>query len=606
MAELEFEYDRQLRMTADIIKESLRADGTEEDVAKRIVARTAAELPDLPRGTIDNALRSVLCDLIGDASAANEPVMHFRPSPESPPLVPRLLGASMHIVDAGAAESPYHVFILIEDTLEMGSVADCSDIFRHIDSNMPALRKYAHVSRLVLLRICNKLIRRVPRAEAPELCGKVLLLVARLFPLTEKSGVNLSSALNGGHPVAAEAVPEADADGPPRDTTGQPINGEFYGTFWALQGHFQKPPHPANSTPAQWAAMVAGIRAVLDHFGKESATVDSDGVSTVGSGLNGYYLTSPSLFNLQMRDSAFRRHFLAQCLFVLLDIRATASRETRRPTPPKAAGRPPEKPAALSAKQTKELNELEARVWSQLELTGPRARAFAAYLRTLVARESFWASWKFSDAQDKSCADFELPAMPTLEVAGAGGDWEDGKAVVSLGNEMLDDLWRVWGDNVEDLGAEDRGVRKALSDFADTVAAQMDPDFGLEEDEKVKNHPGFKWRALRLLAAEDLVAYFTVMQGRKANQASGEPATAPGDLELMLRLKFPEKAPEDVQEQWRKWDAAAAAARQAPKGGGEKAPGGGQGGAAKPAEAGMDVQEGKKADGEEGKAEPDA
>jgi len=42
---------------------------------------------------------------------------------------------------------------------------------------------------LILLRFCNELLRRVSKTENTVLCGKILMFLASVFPLTERSGI---------------------------------------------------------------------------------------------------------------------------------------------------------------------------------------------------------------------------------------------------------------------------------------------------------------------------------------------------------------------------------------------------------------------------------
>jgi len=44
---------------------------------------------------------------------------------------------------------------------------------------------------LILLRFCNELLRRVSKTENTVLCGKILMFLASVFPLTERSGIHL-------------------------------------------------------------------------------------------------------------------------------------------------------------------------------------------------------------------------------------------------------------------------------------------------------------------------------------------------------------------------------------------------------------------------------
>ena len=49
---------------------------------------------------------------------------------------------------------------------------------------------------LTLLRLCNELLRRLSKAKNTVFCGRILMLLSSVFPLTERSGVNLRGEIN--------------------------------------------------------------------------------------------------------------------------------------------------------------------------------------------------------------------------------------------------------------------------------------------------------------------------------------------------------------------------------------------------------------------------
>jgi hypothetical protein len=51
---------------------------------------------------------------------------------------------------------------------------------------------------LCLLRSCNGLLKRLSKAQDLRLCGRILIFIARIYPLADKSGVNLHGAVSAG------------------------------------------------------------------------------------------------------------------------------------------------------------------------------------------------------------------------------------------------------------------------------------------------------------------------------------------------------------------------------------------------------------------------
>lgn len=90
---------------------------------------------------------------------------------------------------------------VIEDVLERLTIASCSQHFTYIEVRIHELTRGLQAGRgkgLVLLRLCNDLIRRLsrPTREHTVFVGRVLSLLSSVFPLGERSGVNFKGDFN--------------------------------------------------------------------------------------------------------------------------------------------------------------------------------------------------------------------------------------------------------------------------------------------------------------------------------------------------------------------------------------------------------------------------
>jgi hypothetical protein len=96
------------------------------------------------------------------------------------------------IIDASDDPFPLN---MLEDLFEVQTVASCAHLFSWIESRGERLCVDMEPSKgraLVLLRMLNELLRRVSRSgRAATLSGRILTFVAGVFPLSERSGVNL-------------------------------------------------------------------------------------------------------------------------------------------------------------------------------------------------------------------------------------------------------------------------------------------------------------------------------------------------------------------------------------------------------------------------------
>lgn len=126
--------------------------------------------------------------------------------------------------------------------------------------------------KLLILRSVNALLKRVSAPSAPALCGCMLMFLAKFFPLSERSGVNVAGLYNTANTTVVHDV----TDGMP-DSKGNKVDGALYSTFWGLQSLFANPTSVLQ--PSVWTSMVADARTVLQRFAQQpvsatAATLD--------------------------------------------------------------------------------------------------------------------------------------------------------------------------------------------------------------------------------------------------------------------------------------------------------------------------------------------
>ncbi|KAL6328054.1 hypothetical protein AAG906_033323 [Vitis piasezkii] len=102
----------------------------------------------------------------------------------------------------------------------MSTMRNCKDIFAYIKSKQDILGRYQELfarGKLVMLRTCNQLLRRLSKAASKVLmrlfasnvlmhlsakandvvfCGRILMFLAHFFPLSERSAVNIKGVFN--------------------------------------------------------------------------------------------------------------------------------------------------------------------------------------------------------------------------------------------------------------------------------------------------------------------------------------------------------------------------------------------------------------------------
>jgi len=238
--------------------------------------------------------------------------------------------------------------------------------------------------KLILLRTCNNLLRRLSRALHTVFCGRVLLLLAALFPLSERSALNMQGAYNAGNRTEWDG-PEAAAAGLAAAglEEGEVIDGAFYDAFWGLQHFFSA--MPSALPAAGWARLERGAQLMLSAFEGDPLVAEAAGRAeplgvAQAAGVGGAkYLTASQLLRLELRDPAFRRALLLQLLLLL--------RFARGPPPP-----PP--PGLKAAGAAEEAARLAERAAACLRAVPPGGPAFADAVEAAMERDRNWVLWK--------------------------------------------------------------------------------------------------------------------------------------------------------------------------------------------------------------------
>lgn len=93
-----------------------------------------------------------------------------------------------------------------------------------------------------LLRMCNDLLRRLSRTQNTVFCGRILLFLAKFFPFSERSGLNVVSEFNLENltEYASDAI-EIDDSLVDLENVQVKIDYNLYCKFWALQDFFRNP-----------------------------------------------------------------------------------------------------------------------------------------------------------------------------------------------------------------------------------------------------------------------------------------------------------------------------------------------------------------------------
>eukprot|EP00850_Spirogloea_muscicola_P001667 SM000006S19432 [mRNA] locus=s6:733374:739060:+ [translate_table: standard] len=427
---------------------------------------------------LENGLRALLQALVSKAVAAGEPVMQYGRSiaegEDSRGLVTKLLDITLYLCEHQHVEGGL-VFTLLEDTTEYCTIADCKEVFAFIESKQDTLGK-EHLSsrgKLLMLRTCNLLLRRLSKTYDVVFCGRILMFLTHFFPLSERSGVNVKGAFNTSNTTAYEKEPPAGLD----------IDFQFYTTFWSLQETFCNP--PALLASARWQNFSTGLTTVLTLFEEQPLEEEQSKNGLEDGTYKTKFLTSTKLMGLELRDPSFRRHVLVQCLILFDFIK----------NPPKVEKENEDKREIVK----EEAGALEDRVKRLLQSTPPRGNEFLKSVEHVLSRERNWVLWKRETCPAFEKGPTELP-LTRPEPPRKRPRWR-------MGNRALDQLDRKVQQLKNILTDPDVVKVPTMAEYFQPLAEDLDPDAGIGAEYSHAKNQVYCWRGLRLAARQDIAAF---------------------------------------------------------------------------------------------------
>lgn len=196
---------------------------------------------------------------------------------------------------------PPLLFWLIEELLDSQTIAGCRRVFDYLESRRERITaQYFNSTKLVILRSCNDLLRRLSRADDTPFCGRVFIFLFQVFPLGDKSSVNLRGEYHVENVTTYDEAPvkvtgedetetavaeKMDVDDAPEKGEGveKPSAKEIkqpaidfaalYPVFWSLQASFSQPKKLFES--AHFGQFKTGMEASLAAFRQISSQDDA-------------------------------------------------------------------------------------------------------------------------------------------------------------------------------------------------------------------------------------------------------------------------------------------------------------------------------------------
>lgn len=374
--------------------------------------------------------------------------------------------------------------------------------------------------RALLLRICNDLLRRLSKSQNTVFCGKIQIFLSRLFPLDEKSGLNLMGHFNTENltpfndsaneiDMSEEISIDLTDDNSIEDaeiSNIMKVNKGFYKKFWILQDFFRNSIQCYDE--AKLATFCSSVNEVLSFFSKFRVNLDSCCNESLKADWSSFsnadmtftkYLTSEKLFDLQLMDPNFRRCVLVQLAVTFQYLLAPIKFKS------------PDQ--VLKEDQLKWVEKQQVELQKLLECLSSEREPFAAIVRLVLDRETLKSNWK-----NDGCPSF-VKKRPAASSADGDSDNHSGyrrnkcriiasqqsidnsRPIVSFDtNAELTRLWNICPDNLAACRDSRRNYNPNLGEYFANARLELDPEEKVEERYRSINDERWCWASLRLLS----------------------------------------------------------------------------------------------------------
>ena len=376
---------------------------------------------------------------------------------------------------------------LLTDIFECNTLSSCEKLFTLVEDRVDLWKQdsfFKHVKNQ-LLRACNDLLRRLSRSQNTVFCGRILVFLARFFPLFERSGLNLISEFNHDNVITIalqdEGILNESGNSNELEEGEMPtetIDYNLYRKFWQLQEMFRSP----NSCYSKntWKLFQSYTNDVLTAFNDNKLDAQiANRERTESNAFFSKYLTNQKLLELQLADSNFRRYILLQFLITFQYLSSSVKFK--------------QDSMFLDELQTDWVRENLKKVFKLLEETHPNGKMFRYYIQNIFSREEHWSEWKNDGCIELKPSE-DVDQKPAVKKRRIGDELrETGR--IDIGNAELSRLWNLCPDNWEACRSQQRIFTPTVEKFFEDVIHSSD-----DVRQKKIQDDNFSWRALRLLS----------------------------------------------------------------------------------------------------------
>lgn len=418
---------------------------------------------------------------------------------------------------------------MIEDILEYQTLENTKRIWIEIEKLVNTITdpNFFLKGKFTILKICNSLLRRMSKSCDTEYCGRILMFLAALYPISERSAVNLSGKINTQNltyydtqekfqenmtsfgdeatfrykikqgddanskqikqPIKDEEEGEEMEVEKPSEKEGvYSITYSLYQSFWKLQPLFATDTKSFDNAQ-YWEDFITSAKQVIEVFqivestsSKElSSSTDNNSPAVLPSTLLATnesigvkYLTSSQLFLLQLKDPMVRLQIAIQLLIFIHYFKVKAipslSEEDKK------------------IKYLKDIQYVYDTI-KQIFLQTTGGKELFPIVNKILFEEEFWINWKI-----ESCPAFEKNNMEEVktikrkldELAISVRETKEKKQTQSLNIQYSGDkyVFDCSENHVKEIVKDLSSCRPTLDDEIQSYLDADDPECGIDDE----------------------------------------------------------------------------------------------------------------------------
>ncbi len=320
------------------------------------------------------------------------------------------------------------VLLFVEDLMEVLTIPNCEKVFDYLEARSDHLIKDVEPTKgkgVVLLRLCNELMRRLSKTKYTVFCGRILIYLAMAFPVCDRSGVNSKGEFHVENVTFYQDVMEE---------TDTEDRAALYKTIWSLQSIFAQPTllfeHEKFEIFQKGFDQVAKAFELLNAQTRQASSSGnlrkslrrhaSASMSEESLVMNGEvffcakYLTGWNLFTLELKDVQFRRQLLIQFAITLQFCYGVCSNEQERVRQTLERSKMPTNRFVVyshtfTPEEESWIRQARVACLTLVENSWPQGHEFSRIILYVMQMERNWIYWKLTN-----CPSFEKQTEETM------------------------------------------------------------------------------------------------------------------------------------------------------------------------------------------------